>query len=251
MKREKPLNYRFGLAWALQALLIPLAQAGTDVPLTDSLRQSLLSQGWQEYQASDGSVIYRQPSSRAATDNSSVAATPSKLRQFGDALGGRGWHVEWDQEGSLVLRPQRPEASASDQKAESAAGVQETPLPDLTGFDYWRIERDSDGALLFHPLPKSPVNDPVSPGEAEAPAGACVGHQFPIDPAALPVETWSAVQGLAQSWVDAYGREGLQVGRIRHIQRVYLVSLVDSTPPYRLEHQLAIRQSDGRVMLLY
>ncbi|MEW8499648.1 MAG: hypothetical protein AB2699_14160, partial [Candidatus Thiodiazotropha taylori] len=36
--------------------------------LGESLRESLQQQGWQQYTAEDGSVIYRQPKKDAATD---------------------------------------------------------------------------------------------------------------------------------------------------------------------------------------
>ncbi|MEW8605795.1 MAG: hypothetical protein AB2594_13805 [Candidatus Thiodiazotropha sp.] len=248
---EDTRNSHFTLYLLVLMLSIPLASlAEQPSTLSDSLRESLLQQGWQEYLAADGSVIYRQPNKQSVTDNQSATAETANLHRFGDALEDRGWQVEWDDEGMLVLRPGEAgglpaQGSTQPAKSDSAA------LPaDLSGFKYWHIERGEGGALLFHPLKSDPTIQPPSTVAMEQAAECRIDH-FQLDSDALPIDEWSEVHDLATKWIDASGEAGLLVGRIRKVQRVYLVSMVGDTEPYRLKHQLAIRESDGGVILLY
>ncbi|MEW8562137.1 MAG: hypothetical protein AB2541_08525, partial [Candidatus Thiodiazotropha sp.] len=237
------------LLWLM--LSIPLASlAEQQLTLSESLRESLLQQGWQEYVASDGSVIYRQPNKETATDNQSAKVETANLHRFGDALQDRGWQVEWDDEGMLVLRPGEAgslPAQASTQPAKSHSDA----LPaDLSGFKYWHIERGEDGALLFHPLKSDPTSQPATSVAMEQATECRIDH-FQLDSDQLPIDEWSEVHELAKKWIDASEEAGLLVGRIRKVRRVYLVSLVGDIEPYRLQHQLAIRESDGGVILIY
>ncbi|MEW8505355.1 MAG: hypothetical protein AB2598_01515 [Candidatus Thiodiazotropha sp.] len=252
MKREEDTRYgHFTIYLVCLMLSMPLASlAEQQLTLSESLRDSLLQQGWQEYVAADGSIIYRQPSRESATDNQSAKADPTNMQQFGDALQDRGWQVEWDDEGMLVLRPGEAVSPPVQQPAQPVTTASGTLPADLPGFKYWRIERGEDGALLFHPLKLDPETQSVSTVAMEQPGGCRVDH-FQLDTAALPIDQWSEVRELTKKWIDASGESGLLVGKVRKVRRVYLVSVVADTEPYRLMHQLAIRESDGGVILLY
>ncbi|MCU7844778.1 MAG: hypothetical protein KZQ93_13155 [Candidatus Thiodiazotropha sp. (ex Monitilora ramsayi)] len=227
-----------------------LSFAEPDLRLSQSLRESLLAQGWQEYVAADGSTIFRQPSVTLETDNQSHSTELPAIRKFGGALQDRGWRVEWDPEGMLILKPAVAESPAT-QTAEDVSPLSSADVvPDMPGFKYWRIEKDRQGALLFHPLSRLPEEQPL-PGTGQSLLGQCAGHQFQLDTVTIPVNEWSEAYELAQRWIDESAQGQLQVGRIRKIRRVYLVSLVGNREPYRLIHQLAIRESDGGVVLIY
>jgi hypothetical protein len=66
----------------------------------------------------------------------------------------------------------------------------------------------------------------------------------------LPIDQWTEANEIAKEWVVSIGEKGLTVGMIRKILRVYLVSIVQDVKPYALQHQIAIRQSDGHVIVL-
>ncbi|MEW8051636.1 MAG: hypothetical protein AB2792_05840 [Candidatus Thiodiazotropha sp.] len=252
MKKNRDSRYRcisIHLLWL--TLSIPIAGlAEQGVTLSQSLRESLLLQGWQEYMAADGSVIYRQPVKEPVTDNQSPEAELPNIRQFGNALQQRGWQVEWDSEGTLILRP----GDTGDAPAQPVTPTVESgsvTLPaNLTGFDYWHIERDESGALLFHPV-ELPSANPSKMAEASDKMAECRIDYFQLDPGVLPLDDWSEVHELTKRWIDTTRESGLQVGRIRRINRVYLVSVVGDIEPYRLKYQLAIRISDGGVIRIF
>ncbi|MES9820612.1 MAG: hypothetical protein ABW161_04630 [Candidatus Thiodiazotropha sp.] len=254
---KKSINSRYRcisvhLLWL--ALSIPTAGlAEQGVTLSQSLRESLLLQGWQEYISADGSVIYRQPVKEPATDNQSPEAELPKIRQFGNALQERGWQVEWDSDGTLILRP-GDTGDEGDAPAQTATqNVERGPvtLPaNLKGFEYWHIERDDSGALLFHPV-ELPSTNQSKTVDATANMAECRIDYFQLDPGVLPLDGWSEVHELTKRWIDTTRESGLQVGRIRKINRVYLVSVVGVSEPYRLKYQLAIRISDGGVIRIF
>ncbi|MBT3039911.1 MAG: hypothetical protein KUF75_09795 [Candidatus Thiodiazotropha sp. (ex Ctena orbiculata)] len=255
MKKNRNSRYRcisVHLLWL--ALSIPttgLAEQG--VTLSQSLRESLLLQGWQEYISADGSVIYRQPVKKPATDNQSPEAELPNIRQFGNALQERGWKVEWDSDGTLILRP-GDTGDTDDTPAQTATQTVErgsVTLPaNLKGFEYWHIERDESGALLFHPVELPTTNQSMAV-DSTAKMAECRIDYFQLDPGVLPLDEWSEVHELTKQWIDATKESGLQVGKIRKINRVYLVSVVGVSEPYRLKYQLAIRVSDGGVIRIF
>ncbi|RDH87032.1 MAG: hypothetical protein DIZ78_05940 [endosymbiont of Escarpia spicata] len=250
MKIEKMIGCRSILiASGLILAFIPLVTlAEADTGLSDSLKQSLKAQGWEEGQQEDGSVIYRQKPVQSEPQNKPLGADGQQREQLGKALDGRGWQADWDPDGSLVLRPQRPAAV-------QAAGTPLAPtesetdlIPDLPGFEYWRIEKGEDGSMLFHPLSKPPGTKATISDQTAV--ERCEGYQFDTARVSLPVDQWPEANELAQKWLERSGLHGLLVGKIRRILRIYLVSLVEDTSPHALKHQLAIRASDGHVMLL-
>ncbi|MEW8693339.1 MAG: hypothetical protein AB2535_20070 [Candidatus Thiodiazotropha endolucinida] len=258
MKKNRNSRYRcisVHLLWL--ALSIPTAGlAEQGVTLSQSLRESLLLQGWQEYISADGSVIYRQPVKEPATDNQSPEAELPKIRQFGNALQERGWQVEWDSDGTLILRPGETveTGETGDAPAQTATQTVErgsVTLPaNLKGFEYWHIERDESGSLLFHPVELPSTNQSMTV-DATATMAECRIDYFQLDPDVLPLDEWSEVNELTKQWIDATKEPGLQVGKIRKINRVYLVSVVGDSEPYRLKYQLAIRVSDGGVIRIF
>ncbi|MCG7878684.1 MAG: hypothetical protein N0C90_20495, partial [Candidatus Thiodiazotropha endolucinida] len=120
----------------------------------------------------------------------------------------------------------------------------------LKGFEYWHIERDESGALLFHPVELPTTNQSMAV-DSTAKMAECRIDYFQLDPGVLPLDEWSEVHELTKQWIDATKESGLQVGKIRKINRVYLVSVVGVSEPYRLKYQLAIRVSDGGVIRIF
>ncbi|MCG8485986.1 MAG: hypothetical protein MI756_00795 [Chromatiales bacterium] len=224
--------------------------------LGESLRKSLQQQGWQEYTAEDGSVIYHQPKKDAITDIPSGNRETGEIRKFGEALQGHGWQVEWDADNTLILIPATTTPSSAkspnppQQNSTAPLDAMTGDLPtDMSGFEYWHIERDQRGALLFRPVDIATVKQQTEAATKIQPT-ECRIHQFQLTNGALPVDQWSEAQDVAKQWLNTEGVTGLQVGRIRKINRIYLVSIVGESAPYPLKHQLAIRASDASVVLL-
>lgn len=236
----------------LLVTLFPLVCFGqVDGHLADSLKEALKEQGWQESVADDGSVIFHQVKDSDVSASQQVSAETIPVQSLDEMLQQRNWQATWKPDGSLLLIPRVPldeqpvsspgNPPATDQSSSDVA-------PDMAGFEYWRIERGMDGSMLFHPLSEGErTNTKETVG---SPMGACDGQQFFSENVLLPVDEWSEVNVLAQLWIEASGSEGIQVGRIRKLFRVYIVSLVSDQAPFSLVHQLAIRSSDGGVIFL-
>ncbi len=249
MKRKKLID-RLCIPPGLGLLLtLPIfSSAEVDDGLTDSLRQALETQGWQAEQAEDGSIIYRKPTASVKTGQNQSATRTLQRKDAQDTLKERGWQMEWSPAGNLIMRPQDQADKAPEQTKPSAAGKPLDQMPDLPGFQYWRIEKQADGSLNFHPLAQVP--GAPSAARETITLARCEGSEIKDAAISLPVDTWVEAQALAQAWLYQAGAPGLLVGKIRKVLGVYLISLVDDSPPYFLKHQLAIRASDGRVMLL-
>jgi hypothetical protein len=228
--------------------LPPATPAEVDSGLTESLRQALEAQGWQAEQAQDGSVIYRQPVAPHKED----PAQPARKILQGEALQGslkeRGWQLEWNPSGSLILRPQGQIGTTAERTKPPAVGKPLDRLPDMPGFEYWRIEKQTDGSWTFQPLTQAPAASVSTNGTTTL--GRCEGIQVKHAAVSLPVNTWGEAQTLAQAWLRDAGMQGLLLGKIRRVLGIYLISLVADSTPHALKHQLAIRASDGRVILL-
>ncbi|MES9833252.1 MAG: hypothetical protein ABW139_13535 [Candidatus Thiodiazotropha sp. DIVDIV] len=221
--------------------------ADSNTQLSDSLQKSLQSQGWHEQRTTDGSVIYRQPGSTSTRDN--IQSPPSNLQknQLGDALKYRGWDANWDSDGSLILKPQVDIGDTKLTEDKSTTQPQNDLIPNLPGFEYWRIEKDPDGSLRFHPIEKAPNS---FSNTQQDPSVSCEWAKLSLDNVSLPIDQWTEVNQLSKAWLNASGIQGVQVGKVRKVLRIYLVSLVEKTAPYRLVHQLAVRASDGGIVLL-
>lgn len=249
MKRTKLLIHL--LQWTALGLLLTLpfaTPAAVDAGLTESLRQALEAQGWQAEQAEDGSVIYRQPSAPNQQDPAQPTIEPLRGKALQDHLNKRGWQLQWNPSGSLILRPQGQVGKTLEQAKPAAVGEPLDRLPDQPGFEYWRIEKQADGSWTFQPLAQTPAASVSTSGAAIL--GRCEGIEIENAAVSLPVDAWSEAQMLAQAWLRDAGIRGLLVGKIRRVLGIYLISLVEDSTPHSLKHQLAIRASDGRVILL-
>jgi hypothetical protein len=115
-------------------------------------------------------------------------------------------------------------------------------LGDLLENPHWRVQRSVDGSLLLFPQ-ESKVNNQSD--KAQITTGVSVMAQFE-----LPIDEWTEAKSIAKAWMESIGETDLAVGKIRKILRVYLISIVQEETPHALKHQIAIRQSDGHVIVL-
>ncbi|MES9958566.1 MAG: hypothetical protein ABW086_16095 [Sedimenticola sp.] len=59
------------------------------------------------------------------------------------------------------------------------------------------------------------------------------------------IDSWSKAHTIASAWLKLSNLSGQSVGRIRKINRIYVISIVDEQPPHNLQNQLIIRATDG------
>jgi hypothetical protein len=234
------------MAVSLMFILYPVLAGTPDSADSSDFQQALKNQGWHVDQAQDGTLTLRPP--QQATDSSqSILGKEKDTAEFAnqsmDALQRRlesaGWKVSRDDDGSLIFH--KPESSYQESPQALSADLP-MGLGGLLENPHWRVERSADGSLLLFPQ-ESKVNE--QSGQAQITAGVSVVAQFE-----LPIDEWTEAKSIARTWLESIGEKGLAVGKIRKILRVYLISVVQDEAPYALKHQIAIRQSDGHVIVL-
>ncbi|MBF0220523.1 MAG: hypothetical protein HQL49_13495 [Gammaproteobacteria bacterium] len=188
-----------------------------------------------------GILLTTQPSMGMAVGSSTLSDT------LIESLQAQGWHKSQTEDGSVIYR--QPTTTAKpDTPSETTPTTISDSLRESLKAQGWRITHGDDGSTFYHyPKERSESgNEPLN----QQPLGRCEGVTIDSEWGTLPVDEWGEVDRLAKSWLQQSGKEGLLVGMIRKILRVYLVSLVNDVAPYELKHQLAIRASDGQVLLL-
>ena len=174
------------------------------------------------------------------------SAADKQWEQMQQQLKAAGWDASRDADGSLVLIPPgesvvaavpEEEAAAPEKQADSMQTMQEKLRE--TG---WQVTENSDGSILFyHPKQQRSEKGTIQPAR---------GHAPPAD-FNLPVNTWSQARTLTLKWLKQQSPGNLKVGKIREIYEVYLISIISgSRPNHRLGHQIAIRRSDGHIIVL-
>ncbi len=225
--------------------------SATDIEL---LRESLSDKGWDVRQSGDGSLLLYPD---VAQTDAGVPATheTEETDQFEDVralLSASGWRVERDNDGSLTLYPKV--TSEEESKAGANNAVLQVDSSDLKGVrdallaSGWRLDEEPDGTLLLR------LDSDVSAQGRRSGARGVQGVL--VDPVAsgeikLPVDSWSEAHRIASFWLEQQPRKDLNIGKIRRVNWVYLVSIVGNSKPFRLNNQLAIRDRDGLIIPLY
>ena len=175
---------------------------------------------------------------------STAAQEPST--SFEQALKETGWSVQRETDGTLRLQPPGTGTSVT-QKAidhenkSRGAGLSQAMQQQLRDAG-WRITDTSDGSILLFP-PRNSVAEKPRP---------CPGSPLKID-ITLPVDNWHEAYRIARSWLKDQTTQPpfhAVVGKIRKILDVHVVSIVSDQAPYPLIQQIAIRKSDGAVIVL-
>jgi hypothetical protein len=225
-------------------------------PVGEAAWEQLRASGWRVERDADGSTLLYPPAFLAPAP--SVPARPAGEAEVFEHLRAQGWRVERDADGSvLLLPPAAPAAAAGTAQVGTSEGPAQAPpgevglmgLADPLEARGWRVARGDDGSLLLYPR----VDDPAAP--TKRPVEACPGEQVTLvrdGGISLPVDGQDAARVIAASWLAAVeSPEALLVGRIRQVNRVFLVSIVMNAPPHRLLHQIAINSRTGRVIVLF
>ena len=257
-----------GICW------LPATAASETGPDGRTFVESLRAAGWQVEMLVDGSLqlmpVARSPEEDLEEQGESEPPTGPDPAGAEDtqpgwaALRERGWRVETDAEGATLLYPPAPAATPAPTPSQSPTASPVAPevadvapnqaaardevardLDALLAERGWRAERESDGTLVLFPLRRVEARpNPVEPAAGVVPSAIT---ELEVS---LPIDTWGKAQAVAASWLESVGDSGLQVGKIREIFRIYLVSIVETEPPNALRHQISIGVEDGRVVVL-
>jgi len=212
-----------------------------------TLGKKLEAAGWKVERKSDGALELRpQETTETITRKEEPAPSPAdkQWKQIQKQLNAAGWNATRESDGSLVLiPPDKPvQATAPEVKAtepEKQADSMQTMQEKLRGTG-WQVTENSDGSILFYP-PKQ------SHGE-KGTIQPVRGHAPPADFKA-PVNTWLQARTLTLKWLKQQSGN-YSVGKIREIYDVYLVSILSKSRSNKLKHQIAIRRSDGHIIVL-
>ncbi len=233
-----------------------------------AFEQALEKNHWSIERTEDGGLILspRTPDKDTAVSagkNMDAVVTEKAVSQRVDRidnaeltkkLQARGWNVQREADGSLLIKPKAPTQVSSPVVKAAAASSTETTEPatsdngtansfqtmqkKLQGLG-WSISHNADGDILLYP-PKKPSTEQPPP---------CPGSATSVD-VSLPVDSWQEAHDIARGWlVDQSGYQAA-VGKIRKILNVYIISIVSEKAPFKLQQQIAIRNSDGAVGVL-
>ncbi|MEA3409946.1 MAG: hypothetical protein U9R74_00200 [Pseudomonadota bacterium] len=255
----------------------------------DSIEEQLQQRGWETARDSEGNLVFSPTqSATAAQEAPTPQADSTELDMDGmaESLRQQGWQVERDADGSLLLFPRsevsppaadpdqiEPESTESGQGAgqegegsvpvEPNAGTPDTSLgPEATDTVGERTAsettaegNESSDVAVVQVQDTPPVVKAVSSFTTIAALTPVCQFDRPESVSSgeieLPVDTWSEAHAITQDWVVERGDELAAVGKIRKINRVYLVSIVTDSAPHRLLNQLVIRTSDGGVLAVF
>ncbi len=194
-----------------------------------------------------------------------------------------GWDVIKDDEGSLILRPQKK----SVQKVNNSKSRKEQWQKLKSKFQAagWGAEIDQGGSMRLTPPVKpfkESTEDSAKPdifsfqdmqqklkdsgwgirNNSDGsiflfPPQKTIDHKLlictgtmPGVAVSLPVNSWQDAHNIAQHWLQQESIEQTMVGKIRKIFNIYLISIVSDKAPYALKHQIAVRRTDGHVLFL-
>jgi hypothetical protein len=108
----------------------------------------------------------------------------------------------------------------------------------------WAHRREPDGSLVLFPPGLLPA--PGHAGECQIGMIRIAG----VEDIGLPVDTEEKAYRLAEFWLREVDGSSLAIGRIRQVNRLFLVSVVGQEAPFLLQTQLVIRANDGCLMAI-
>ena len=207
-----------------------------------SFEQALEATGWSVLREADGSLVLEPKTSPSTTPGNNVS-TADDWPRLQNELETAGWFVEREADGSLsLIPPGKPVTTEQNNSAEATATSSSGPTPAMQQqlrAAGWRVTRSSDGSILLYPPGNTTTNKP------KPYAGTPPSVDVP-----LPVDSWHSAYRIARSWLKSHPPYHAVVGKIRKVLNVHVVSIVSDQAPYPLIQQIAIRNSDGAVIVL-
>jgi len=230
----------------------PVVQGDDDRIVTsnfDQMKLILEERGWKVERDESGSLLLYPSQQRPVTVAQVVAAESREDDRFNDLqvlLRASGWQVDRDESGHLLLQPGSPEVTTEAKQATVYGEISQlVKASDALAAAGWKVREKVDGSLLLFP------QDARTVARVENPRSAGSSDPVSTGQVTLPVDSWKEARDIAGHWLEQQAQETYTLGRIRKINWVYLVSIVDMSPPHNLINQIAIRSQDGRVVPLY
>ncbi len=270
---------------AISPLVIANAEPATEIEIPqgdpEALKDALESRGWRVEKDAGGDLLVYPATAAEASATATATATSKKpdadnttdLVVDVDQLGEleamakqRGWKVERNAAGDLLLYPSTFVGGDASQKTEPAKKSEfTTPTADTTidataldhleqtlGKKGWQVERNADGDLLLYPAAADEQRPPGQHLTVHVTAfKQCVddtSETIHLANISLPIGSESDAKAIANAWLTVFGKGGDSIGKIRRVNMLYIVSVVSSKQPHTLLRQLVIDQRTGNVI---
>lgn len=232
----------------------------TDEAGLDRLGEAAQQRGWRVERDDKGNLLLFPGTSGTVQTADSAAGQKidlTNLDALQKALAAQGWGTSQDEEGNLLLYPP---GLMSKEPTESASAPRKSGVGDLDLLEKmlqmrgWNTSRDEAGNLLLYPITQNqqPKNIPEKqPEMSSATLEGCLSDEFLLeagDKVSLPVDQWVEARAIAQAWLDRPTGAAAQIGKIRQVNRLYLISIVKDKAPHNLLRQLVIDSVDGRLI---
>lgn len=207
----------------------------------NSLADKLEAAGWDVQRDKHGNLIITR-STYADAEASVEAANSSPWQDIENQLQQSGWSTRQDVDGSLILFPPAAPVFAT---ADTTTATTAVPADSFESMQQklrdsgWQVTNAADGSVLLYPpelkTSSKPRPCPGIPQTADIP---------------MPVDSWQKAHSIAINWLENQTGFPASIGRIRKILNIYIVSVVAKQAPHTLLQQIAIRSSDGAIIVL-
>ncbi|GEM_PF-2170993 len=215
----------------------------------EALSGELKARGWEIQQQTDGSIIMKRHLSSVNTASSQSEKNISvntRWQQLKQKFQKAGWSAELDNDGAMHLTPPGPTPMSMPQLETTSHNEDQrfkSMQKQLEKYG-WNVTNNADGSMLLYP---PEIN--ISKKETAKKLNPCPGEKFEVD-VLLPVDSWQEAHDIAHEWLKKESIAESMVGKIRKIFNVYIISIVSAQVPYKLMHQIAIKNTNGAVIIL-
>ena len=233
------------------------ADEGKEAAVSDVAQQDisrlLLERGWMLETNAQGDTLLR-------------PIRPPTPPDIHELLRQRGWRVLTDMDGNTLLMPIRPAASEPiattstappGHASPEAAAADPPPVGNPTDSfrqaleeKGWTVRMHSDGSMIVYPPAVTPPAAPIREAPDTTLSGYCEGITLAAEEVQLPVDSAEKARLLSTAWIANFGRANHAVGKVREVNQLFIVSIVDAVGPHPLHNQLVVRE-DGTIIALH
>ncbi len=216
------------------------------------LAEKLEKRGWDIQHKKDGSLILVP---KTTPDNQTHASTKSQWQQLQEKFQNSGWTATIDQDGSMHLTPPDKVITFKQEDNNQTGNNKTQTLKNSSNLSFkkmqnklqangWVVRKNSDGSVLLYP-PELSAQKKTALEKVISCPGIKISNKVP-----LPINSWQKAHDIAQSWLNHESISDMSVGKIRKIFNVYIISIVADKAPFNLKYQIAIKNSNGAVIVL-
>lgn len=232
----------------------------------------LRERGWELRETAAGETLLQPiaPPNPSADSTDPFSAAPAQAQatptqsapahDIHDLLEARGWKVEIDAAGNTLLLPKGGAVTTRQRGGSPVSTIDSQVSQAWSDFRKavedtgWRVESGPDEALVIYPPHTSGTHaaPPIGAAQQMSPGCECLSPESVSNGRiALPLANAEAAAQLAREWIASSALSGQAIGKTRRVNSIYVVSVVDAAPPYRLRNQLVIRRDNGRIFVVF